>query len=61
MPGPQSKYRHNKGRLGVVGNPNKRAAARLGARLAAVPNSGFYPTGMKTSYFHKPGSQNRKK
>lgn len=57
MPGPKSSFRHNKGRLGVVGNPNKRAAARLGARIRAYDES---PISSKAGY-HKPGSQNRKK
>lgn len=40
---------------------NRKTARRLAARQAEVPNSGTYQTGMKTSFFTKPGSQNRKK
>jgi hypothetical protein len=41
--------------------PNAKQAKRLAARHAEIPNSGTYPTGVKTSFFHKAGSQNRKK
>ena len=41
--------------------PNAKQAKRLAARQAEIPNSGTYPTGLKSSFFHKPGSQNRKK
>lgn len=61
MPGPKSEYRHNKGRLGVVGNPNKRSEKRLNARIAAFNNHGANPQNQPGYTYHKPGSQNRKK
>lgn len=38
-----------------------KVAQRLAARQSQIPSSGMYPTGVKTSFFRKPGSQNRKK
>lgn len=39
----------------------RKTEARLARRQASIPNSGYYPIGVKTGFFRKPGSQNRKK
>jgi hypothetical protein len=61
MPGPKSlhvkRLKPADGSSGI-GNPNKKAAKRLAARQASVPNTGYYPIGLKTGFFRKPGSQN---
>ncbi len=62
MPGPLAKDRRTKSPFrGEKGTPNRKTEKRLAKRLATVPSSGFLQTGMKTSFFHKPGSQNRNK
>ncbi len=57
MPGPCNLTR----KRGKATAPNKKSEKRLAARHESVPSSGYYQTGLKTSYFVKAGSQNRKK
>lgn len=65
MPGPKHGTPRKAGaRPDPEGNPrkaNRKAAARLEARQKEVPTTGYYPIGLKTGFFRKPGSQNRSK
>lgn len=40
---------------------NRKVEKRLAARRKEIPSTGSYQTGAKSSFFRKPGSQNRKK
>lgn len=39
----------------------RKIQAALEARQNLIPNTGYYPIGVKSGFFRKPGSQNRKK
>ncbi len=60
MPGPTSTDRKRKQPFrGKDGKPNRKSQKRLEARQKEIPSSGYYTIGLKTGYFHKPGSQQR--
>lgn len=65
MPGPKHGTPRRSGNRndpnGHARKPERKSAAKLAKRQESVPSSGYYTTGVKTSFFTKPGSQNRKK
>ena len=65
MPGPLNKnHTRHQPFYGEKGTPNRKAAKRLARRQNSndgVPSTGYYPIGVKTGFFRKPGSQNRTK
>jgi hypothetical protein len=45
----------------LVAKYQRRNQKRLAARHKDIPSTGYYPIGVKTGFFRKAGSENRKK